>query len=308
MNSSSIKQYARERGADLVGIASIDRFQSLAPERSPLSIFPECRSVIVVGRRILRGALRGVEEGTNFGSTYGTFGYRWLEDNFLSRTTYDVTCFIETHGFEAVPLFGYDEEGMPKGRPVAPGKPAPNVIVDLDFSAQAAGLGEIGLGDFFITPEFGTRQRLALILTEAELEPDRIRAQRTCGDCGACATACPLKAIDVTQTHPEGVPGSTTNVAAIDWALCRACANGAMSGRGRGDRPDRMAAACARACVVKLEAGNKCKNTFARPFRKREPWALDVMHRPMAPGSAANPADLGCRQSSSAASTAKPNQ
>lgn len=56
MNSNEIKKYAKEHGADLIGIASIDRFQSLAPERSPLSIFPECRSVIVLGRRILRGA------------------------------------------------------------------------------------------------------------------------------------------------------------------------------------------------------------------------------------------------------------
>ncbi len=300
MNAEQVKQYARERGADLVGVASIDRFQSLPPEQNPLSIFPECRSVIVVGRRILRGALRGVEEGTNFGATYGMFGFRWLEDNFLSRTTYETTCFIEAQGFEAVPLFGYDEEGMPKGQPVAPGKPAPNVIVDLDFAAQAAGLGEIGLGDFFITPEFGTRQRFALILTEAELEPDPIRTERICGDCGACAEACPLKAIDVSRTRPMGVPGHTTPVATVDWALCRACANGASSGPGRGDRPDRLAAACARACVVKLEAGGKCRNTFANPFRKREPWALDLLRRPVgAKEASSNPADLGCRQASS---------
>ena len=150
MNAQELKRYAREKGADLVGIAPIARFESLRPERSPISIFPECRSVIVLGRRILRGALRGVEEGTNFNSTYGMFGFRWLEDNFLSRTTYDVTCHIESHGFEAVPLFGYAPDGMPVGHPVAEGKPAPNVIVDLDFAAQAAGLGEIGLGGFFL--------------------------------------------------------------------------------------------------------------------------------------------------------------
>ena len=60
-----------------------------------------------------RPARRG--EGTNFNSTYGMFGFRWLEDNFLSRTTYDVTCHIESHGFEAVPLFGYAPDGMPVG-------------------------------------------------------------------------------------------------------------------------------------------------------------------------------------------------
>ena len=56
MNSAEIKKYAKERGADLAGIASIDRFKSLPPGENPSAIFPECKSVIVLGRRILRRA------------------------------------------------------------------------------------------------------------------------------------------------------------------------------------------------------------------------------------------------------------
>jgi epoxyqueuosine reductase QueG len=283
MNAESLKQMARKYGADLVGIAPIDRFKPLPPERQPAQIFPECRSVIVLGRRILRGALRGVEEGTNFGSTYAMFGFRWLEDNFLSKTTYDVTCALEAQGFEAVPLFGYSIDGMPTGQRVSPDKPAPNVIVDVEFAAQAAGLGEVGLGDFFLTPDFGPRQRFALILTDAELEPDPVRATATCDNCGACVAACPLAAIPSDRLVETGLPGYTTKVAAVDYALCRACPNGAMTGPGRGTRPDRCAAACVRACLVHLESTGQTKQTFAHPFRKRAPWALDVYNRPVAP-------------------------
>ena len=295
MNTHEVRAYAREKGADLVGIASIDRFESLAPERSPLSIFPECKSVVVVGRRILRGSLRGVEEGTNFSSTYGMFGFQWLEDNFLSRTTYDVTCFLEARGFEGVPLFGYSPDGMPQGRPVAEGKPAPNVIVDLEFAAQAAGLGEMALGDFFITPQFGPRQRFALILTDAALQADPVSSKTVCGDCGKCAEACPFGAISVDKKQTVGVPGHTMEVAAVDYRVCRSCPNGAMNGPGRGSRPDRVAAACVRACVVRLEQAGKLENSFEQPFRKRNPWAVDTFYRPVStPAGEENPAELGC--------------
>lgn len=299
MNAQELKDYARSRGADLVGIAPIERFDTLSAEASPRSIFPECRSVIVVGRRILRGALRGVEEGTNFGGTYGMFGYQWLEDNFLSRTTYDTAIHLEAMGFEGVPLFGYAPDGIGKGAPVAEGKPAPNVIVDLPFAAQAAGLGEIGLCDVFLTPEYGPRQRFALVLTDAELEPDEVRGKSICSDCGACAEACPFGAIDTAAMRRVGVPGHEMEVATVDYAICRQCPNGAMTAPGRGSRPDRLGALCVRSCVARLEEADKLGNRFERPFRKRQPWALDAFRRPanLEGGGGVHAGDAGCAKS-----------
>ena len=218
LTADLVKMQAKALGADLVGIAPIDRFEGAPLQMNPRQIMPEARSVIAVAFRVMRGSLRGVEEGTNFGSTYGLFGFQWLEDNFLSRTTYELTLFIETHGFEGVPLFGYAPEGMPKGAPVAPDKPAPNVIVDLEFAAQAAGLGCVGLGGFFLTPEYGTRQRMAMVLTDAELEPDAIADRSICGNCMACIDACPLGAMNADEAQLAGVPGYTMAVAAIEKA------------------------------------------------------------------------------------------
>jgi len=296
MTAEELKAKARACGADLVGIAPVLRFKNVSPERSPAAIFPECKSVIVLARRICRGSLRGVEEGTNFGSTYQCFGYTWVEDNFLSQTSYDLSLWIEEQGFEAVPLFAYNEAGMPKGVPVAPGKPAPNVLIDPRFAVTAAGLGEVGLGGFILTPEFGTRQRFAFILTDSELEGDPVRGKTLCGDCGGCAAACPYGAIHLERTQAVGVEGHAMPVAQIDTGLCAACPNGAFLASGRGSEPDRIAAACGRECLVRLEKSGKLSNRFESAFRKRAPWQLDAFKRPVArdESGALRAVDVGC--------------
>ncbi|MDA3927070.1 MAG: 4Fe-4S binding protein [Kiritimatiellae bacterium] len=281
MNTEQLKNKARACGADLVGIAPVDRFSHLPAEQNPASIFPECKSVIVLARRICRGSLRGVEEGTNFASTYQCFGYTWVEDNFLSQSSYDLSLWVEDQGFEAVPLFGYNESGMPKGVSVAPDKPAPNVIIDPRIAVMAAGLGEVGLGGFIITPEYGTRQRFSFILTDAELDGDDVRQKSLCTDCGACAAACPFGAIHLDKNRTLEVEGAIMQVAEIDIALCRDCPNGAFLASGRGNEPDRIAAACGRECMVRLEESGKLDNKFENTFRKREPWQLDAFKRPM---------------------------
>lgn len=279
MNSQEIKKLAKEKGADLVGIAPIELFKDLPKEENPLSIAPECKSVIVIARRILRGSIRGVEEGTNFNTTYMFFGYETMENAFLSRTTYDVVCQIEEEGFEAVPLFAYNKEGMAKGKPVSLDKPAPNVIIDVNYAAQAAGLGEMGLGGFFLTPQYGSRQRFSVILTDAELEYDSIQTHDMCSNCDACAKACPFGAINTEDTVKCGVKEYERTIATIDYDLCRKCPNGAMLAPGRGNKPDRIAAICGRQCIVELEG--KLDNKFKNNFRQRKTWALDTFDRPI---------------------------
>ena len=64
LDTTELKAAAREAGADLVGVADIGRFDGIDPAHHPASIYPEARSVIVLGKRVVRGCLRGVEEGS----------------------------------------------------------------------------------------------------------------------------------------------------------------------------------------------------------------------------------------------------
>ena len=282
MTAPELKAAAKGFGADLVGIASIAVLRDLPPEINPLSIHSRARSVIVLGRKVLRGALRGVEQGNELDNAYPEFGFYSLEDNFLAKTTYDVSIWMERHGFEAVPLFAYEVDKQPVGVPVAPDKPAPNVILQYRLLAQAAGLGETGLNGLFLTPEFGPRQRFALLVSDADLEADTPFKPRICDDCGACVKGCPLAALDPAAGKSFGLAGHERAVAARDNSRCLRCRNGAIqTNEGRFNTVDRLAAACNRACIAGLESRGILQEKFATPFRQGPVWGRDLLGNPI---------------------------
>ena len=58
LDSKSIKEMAFALGADLCGIASIDRFDNAPKGYHPLDVLPTCKSVISFGCRFPVGTLR----------------------------------------------------------------------------------------------------------------------------------------------------------------------------------------------------------------------------------------------------------
>lgn len=265
---------AKKIGIDLIGFASKARFEGVDAQHNPFSIFPEARTVIMVGKRVCRGALRGVEEGTNF-EDYSLFGRSWLEDEFLAIACYDLVRMLEDNGWEACPLFPNPSELGPQGVAVADGRPAPNVYPDFDYAAVACGLGEIGLNGLFLSPEYGSRQRFHMILTDAEIEETPLFEGHICDACGKCAKACPLGAVDTDNTVDINVCGKVMKVAGIDYDVCRTCKNGACPSRlAVTAKPDRIAALCNRTCLCHLEEGDLLANKFERSFRQREAWSI----------------------------------
>ena len=278
MNSENMRTYildaAKRIGLDLIGFASPDRFEGVPAQNNPLSIFPEAKTVIMLGKRICRGALRGVEEGSNFGD-YSLFGKNWLEDEFLSIACYDLVNAIEDQGYEACPIFPNPSEIRPSGVSVAEGRPEPNVFPDFDYAAVACGLGEIGFNGIFMSKKFGTRQRFHMILTDAEIEPTPIFEGSVCDRCGKCAASCPLGAIDTENTSEIEICGKRMTVASINYDICRTCQNGACPNRFAAyARPDRIAALCNRTCLSHLEEREALDNKFEMPFRQRDAWAI----------------------------------
>ncbi|MGI5868382.1 MAG: hypothetical protein ACOX9C_02915 [Kiritimatiellia bacterium] len=247
MNAAELKKAAHERGADLVGVAPAERWADWPGADNPRVIQPQCQSVIVIGRRMVRGAFRGVEEGTNFGSTYRMYGADWHENTFLVRVVHAIALALEATGAEAVPLLGG------------------GTGLDCNALAHAAGLGSVGKGGFFLTPEYGHRQRFALVLTDAALDGDPVADLDFCNDCNACLDACPLSAL-------RDAGGATFE---IDTRLCAICENGRVHGGSLSyAKLDRFAASCGRACLVALEG--KTGNAFHERFRKRSVWSRDV--------------------------------
>lgn len=276
----AVEEAAKKIGIDIIGFASKARFEGIDAQHNPFSIFPEGKTVIMIGKRICRGALRGVEEGTNFGD-YAVFGRNWLEDEFLSLAAYDLVRMIEDNGWEACPIFPNPCELGPQGVAVAEGRAEPNVYPDFDYAAVACGLGEIGLNGIFLSPGFGPRQRFHMIITDAELEESPILTKSVCDGCGECARSCPLGAIDTENTVEVEICGKKMKVASIDYNKCRVCKNGACKNRlAEIARPDRIPALCNRTCINHLEQIDALENKFESPFRQREAWSIDSSGNP----------------------------
>lgn len=281
-------EFRKQVGYDLVGVPPMACFDGLPPNEHPRSIFPDAKSVIVVGSRIRRGQFRSMEEG----SLWSTPG-RWLT-GFEGLVRY-----LEREGYECVPYAPGDAPKMPR-QPVYPGRCAPNgVRLSIDFAAVAAGLGEIGYHGMFMTERFGIRQSIGLVVTDMEIEPgsSEAKASGICDKCMACVQACPLQAISGTVSGQLVANGRSMTLASINGAACRACPNGVSgdsryfagaeelhfeiennqvkgdkSVLARGGLPNRLAAACGRACIAHFEATHD--TGYKIPFRVREPWGF----------------------------------
>ena len=130
MTSQEIKAIAKQLGADICGIGSIDRWEGAPLQMDPRQIMPKAKSVIALGFRVLRGSLRGIEEGTFF-SNYSAMGYGGITYLYMPMTVINLSKIIEDEGYEAVPMGhqsdwrAIDNKGFLKknwSRPVAPGK------------------------------------------------------------------------------------------------------------------------------------------------------------------------------------------
>lgn len=273
--SAEFTAFAAEKRVDLLGIAPIERFDEVPANHHPASIFPEVRSVVVIGKRITRGTLRGIEEGTQL-DLWGQYGQSWLRDRVLAITTITLATWLEDQGWEAVPIQELPPEMPPSGIAVSPDRPAPNVIVDVQDAAVRAGLGEIGFHGELLTRKFGPRQRLQLILTEAELEPTPMAEPGLCDLCGECVDHCPLGAMNPDAATMVTKAGQTVKVSGIDYSICKKCRNGASANPFHpAGRPDRLAALCVRTCVDHLERKGLLETSFATPFRQRPAWQID---------------------------------
>ncbi len=202
LTSAMVKEAARRAGCGDVGIANIERFDKAPRLMHPKNIFPECRSVITIVQPIPRGSYRGITEGTHW-PNYTFYSYNRLNTLFRPLVTFETACFIEDHGFEAVPVYPGVPERTGMYEPVKPGRPAREININVRIAAVACGLGEIGWSKVFLHPVFGPRVRLGTILTDAELEPDPLMAPGTlCNGCMRCAPNCPGGAIPKKGDRP----------------------------------------------------------------------------------------------------------
>lgn len=215
--TEELKRFALEKGADLVGVAPVERFKYAPFGAKPQDLLPGARAVLSMAIWLTDTAL-DVWDCTH--SPYHLAAK--LASDMLDHLSSLVTRFLEKKGHRALlfPATGiglrtpYDrEEGFVQGARIS------------EFSqrhaAVAAGLGEFGYHSCLLTPEYGPRIRLNSVITDALLAPDEMyHGSRLCTDCYKCVDDCPMNAISKTKTVRVRYPDRTYEYGVIDFYRC----------------------------------------------------------------------------------------
>ena len=303
-----IIELAEKYDADIVGFAPACRF---SPDDAIFKVFPETKTVIGLGFRVLRGIYRGVEEGTTY-YQYTTMGVENLEETVMPLALINVSNLIEEEGFEAVPqrknqLIVNDEESTNPEvdyTDVVRGIKAENQIDFLDCAVKC-GLGERSMINTLLTKEYGPFIRYCFILTDMEIEPTELVQNNLCDKCGECIKACPGKAIDSSgkldswrcAVYYNGANGSKNPFMPPDAYIDFENRLEIIAGEANINielakkildntffyppakhyyRASICGRACDRACYIHLEEKGVLEKKFKRKFRENEDWKLDV--------------------------------
>jgi reductive dehalogenase len=171
-----VKRAAKFLGAALVGVANLDRRWIYATSiEGEEYVFP---------KGINRAMVVAVEMDYDLIDTSPAYPAAAATARGYSQMAY-----IEIHLAEFIQRMGY--RAIPCGN---------NVAISVPLAIDA-GLGQYGRHGILITKEFGPRVRLAKILTDIPLVPDRPDAafcksvMEFCKTCEKCATTCPSQSI-----------------------------------------------------------------------------------------------------------------
>ncbi len=204
IDAACIKEFLQRKGADLAGIAPVDRFPADGSNRDPRVHMRRARSVVAFARRV------AFSSATPYPSVASLqFGDFTLEAQ-LNELAYEFSLWLENGGEMTTP--------MPAGRDVVsfeiqqvpPEEPKVQLkgSFDLRYAGALAGLGQVGANGLLINERFGSRIRLGAVITSAVLEPDAPfevggDVPAFCKACGfRCAQVCPAKAL-VTAGHAD---------------------------------------------------------------------------------------------------------
>ena len=188
MDSKQVKELLFGLGADLCGIASMDRFDDAPKGHHPLDVLPTCKSVISFGCRFPVGTL----------VCRSDVPYTRVRNSItpkMDAMALDFCIEMEKRQVVCVPIPTNESQWDERtGRYRS--------IVSQKHIAQAAGLGSIGRHSLLITPEYGSMVWLGAVLCEQELEPDEMK-EPVCDGCNLCVSACPVNALVNTEMNQQ---------------------------------------------------------------------------------------------------------
>jgi ferredoxin len=290
-----IRDLAVDQGAPLVGFAPISRFDSAPPQYHPRTVFPAVKTVIAIAVPQARGTLKAVEDGA-YWQAYNCDSYWYLNEVIAPKILREIVMLLEEHGHTSVPV--HNPFRPHTGRQIRDDQPwGPDGMVSLRVIGCAAGLGELGMSKIFLTPQFGPRQRVFAVFTDAELEGTPLFRGTVCDGCGLCARECEANAIGDSRTETFEIEGRVFGHAPLDCAACGVVHRGDdpryspfWNGTEKpGEKPSYnefckqrfrhlaicVGRGCLRACLDHLEKTGRIEAQFKTPLIQGKRWKLN---------------------------------
>jgi len=193
----ALLQKCKSMDIPLVGVASVERWNNppflpwMPEEFYPQSIYPEAKSVIVIGLPVPLPVLE-TNPSLYYHELYNTI------NTLLDQYTYRLANFLTERGYTSifVPRDGYGSVQVLIENPTA--------FFSHRHAALLAGLGTFGVNNTILTPEYGPRVRFGSILSTAELPQDPMLETQLCTRCMRCVKMCPSNALNK-EDYPSGL-------------------------------------------------------------------------------------------------------
>jgi epoxyqueuosine reductase len=184
LTKKRIREIALQKGADLFGIASVNRFSNAPKGFHPRDVYSKTESIIAYAIKVPSESLFA-ENPIPFTQT------NFLAMQKMDQISYEISLELDKLGVKNVliptddPLLYWDEENQEA-----------RGILSLRHTGYLAGLGKLGRNNLLINKEYGSMIQIGALLTDVKYESDPLADYEACPPkCRICLDNCPQQAL-----------------------------------------------------------------------------------------------------------------
>ena len=173
---TQLKNLANELGADFIGFCRLPT--------PPIPSQPDLVYALSIGVKLADGVLETIDKQD--GPSFMYFQHYRTANALLDSIGFRLAREFEKHGFSALPVAA--SQSLGKNNPY-------RGLVAHKTAAVLSGLGFVGKSGLFLSTDYGSKVRLATVLTNCPVQSELPVIENGCGNCTLCQKACPAGAI-----------------------------------------------------------------------------------------------------------------